>query len=170
MKHFIVLSAVVAMFASSSFAQNWGWGESFKPVITDNGLSLTVPISGWQRTDAPADKDHSMSAKRFPANAPVVICIYYAYVDEKNNTQYGEQKIKTSIDWNNNSATVNTGINLPSTATFTVVAKVPGYNKSEGESVFIRQEDTYAKKDRAGNPVYQFVGDFANKRVSKYNG
>lgn len=172
MKRFSIFFALVAMLSSSVFSQtDWGWGTSeFQPSVSTNGLKIVLPISAWQLTNAPIDtKDPKMQSKRFPANAKITVSIYYAYTDG-GKTINAEKHIKGDIDWASHSVTVVADMNLPSAGSFTVVGKVPGYNKSEGESVFIKQDDPYAAKDAGGNPVYRFFGDFQSYRVAKYKG
>jgi hypothetical protein len=172
MKHVSLFLAVLFAFSSSVFSQNgWGWGNGFEPSITANGLTIVLPVSAWQRTDAPADtKDNKMQSKRFSPAADIVVKVFYNYLDENGNTVPGEKFVKAKVDWSTNSVTVSTGIRLPSTGSFTVVGKVPGYNTAEDESVFINENDPYATRDEKGKLVYRFRGDFKGFRVAKYNG
>ncbi len=168
---FTVVALVAVSSISVSAQNNWGCGGNFSPSFTDDGLKIVVPLSGWQLTNAPADpNDRNMNSKRFPSTADVQIWVFYSFYDKKGKIQHGEKRGRAEKDWTVNEATIDMPINLPSTATFTVVGKVPGYNKNEGESVFVCVDDPYATTDENGNPVYRFVADFANKRIGKYTG
>jgi hypothetical protein len=167
---FFVVALVAFSFVPPVSAQdNWSCGGAFKAAFTDDGLKIVIPLSGWQLDNAPVDPDdRNMKSKRFPSTADVQVWVFYSFYDKSGKIQYGEKRIRADKDWTVNEATVYLPISLPSTATFTVVGKVPGYNKNEDESVFICVEDKYSTTDENGNPVYRFVADFSTKRIGKY--
>ncbi|MDD5527474.1 MAG: hypothetical protein PHO56_00670 [Patescibacteria group bacterium] len=169
----LVCSVVAVMLSALSISaqQNYDWGKSFSATPSANGdIAIAVPLSGWQRSDAPADpNDPGMSAKRFPTSAQIVVHAYYNGKNTAGKSVIDQRAIIASVDWVNNQAHVvftTAGLNLKGIVSLMVVPKVPGLNKAEGESVFINPKDQFAQ----GVEGYKVMYDADNKRVGKVTG
>jgi hypothetical protein len=137
-----MLVFVGAGFTAVNAQQLYDFGKGFSMAMTSNGdVVFNVPLSGNQLIGSDYDKNAAMDAKRFPSNAQIVVMVGYTGTDAKGKKLSADVTIPATVKWmGENYATVTfkaSAYNFVGKVDFRVTPKVPGYNRDEGEAVFI---------------------------------